>query len=237
MAKKKRKNKKSFFNRLVRALFCVAVACVLSVLAVSEGVKLSAKDRMVTVEEAAKLGDVDCVIVLGCQVRDDKSPSPMLSDRLERAVECYNAGVSPTLLMSGDHASVYYDEVGPMKEYAVERGVPSERVFKDHAGFSTYETMYRAKEVFGAKKVVIVTQQYHLYRALYIAKRLGMDAYGVSADLNLYAGQREREVREILARCKDAAQCITKPAPEALGAPVSLLGNGDETNEAPSLGA
>ena len=87
--------------------------------------------------------------------------------------------------------------------YYIENGVPSENVFMDHAGFSTYETVYRAKEIFEADKVIIVTQEYLLYRALYIAEQLGVDAYGVSSDLNTYAGQSMRDFREVLARCKD----------------------------------
>ncbi|MBR2106965.1 MAG: YdcF family protein [Treponema sp.] len=94
----------------------------------------------------------------------------------------------------------------------------------DHAGFSTYETMYRAKEVFGAKKVVIVTQEYHLYRSVYIAEKLGMEAYGVASDFKL------QENREILARCKDFMTTIIKPRPANLGKIYSIKANGNITN-------
>ncbi|MBQ7810624.1 MAG: YdcF family protein, partial [Clostridia bacterium] len=113
-----------------------------------------------------------------------------------------------------------------MKRFAVNAGVPSEDVFMDHAGFSTYETMYRAKEVFGAKKVVIVTQEYHLYRSIYIAEKLGMEAYGVASDYKL------DETREILARCKDFMTTIVKPKPACSGATYSIKGNGNLTNAA-----
>ena len=83
--------------------------------------------------------------------------------------------------MSGDHGRVSYDEVNTMKDYAINDGIPSDDIFMDHAGFSTYDSMYRAKEIFGVKKIVIVSQKYHLTRALYIAKKLGIEAYGVSA--------------------------------------------------------
>ena len=134
-------------------------------------------------------------------------------------------------MMSGDHGRVNYDEVNAMKAYAVENGVPSEDVFMDHAGFSTYETVYRAKEIFGADKVIIVTQEYHLYRALYIAEALGIEAYGVSADLNRYGGQTMRDIREVLARCKDFAMCLFKPEPTYLGEAIPVSGNGDLTND------
>jgi vancomycin permeability regulator SanA len=118
-----------------------------------------------------------------------------------------------------------------MKQYAIENGVPSEHVFMDHAGFSTYETVYRAKEIFEADKVIIITQEYHLYRALYIADKLGLEAYGVSADLNKYAGQSMRDFREVLARCKDWAMCIFKPEPTYLGDSIPVNGKGDVTND------
>ena len=113
-------------------------------------VKSASKERILTVEQAAELEDVDCIIVLGCQVKDDGSLSHMLRDRLMRGLELYEAGAAPKLLMSGDHGREDYDEVGAMKDYAIENGVPSEDVFMDHAGFSTYETIYRAKEIFEA---------------------------------------------------------------------------------------
>ena len=134
-------------------------------------VKTTTKDNILSVEEAAALEDVDCILVLGCGVHDDGSPSDMLHDRLRRSVELYEAGAAPKLLMSGDHGRTGYDEVDAMKSFAVEAGIPSENVFMDHAGFSTYESMVRAKEVFQAKKIIIVTQEYHLYRSIYIAEK------------------------------------------------------------------
>lgn len=207
------------------------IVCAVGVLSVNAHIKSVGRSRMLTVDEAAELSDVDCIIVLGCQVRADGSLSDMLHDRLARGVEVYQAGAASKLLMSGDHGRTNYDEVGAMKRFAINNGISSENVFMDHAGFSTYETMYRAKEIFQAKKVVIVTQEYHLYRALYIAKQLGMDAYGVSADLRTYSGQPKRDVREVLARCKDFGMCIFKPEPTYLGEAIPVSGNGDATND------
>ena len=223
--------KHRLFKRILIVFLCLAIVGVTSLFIINGHVKSSGKDRILTVEKAAELDDVDCIIVLGCQVKDDGSLSHMLRDRLMRALEVYEAGAAPKLLMSGDHGHEDYDEVGAMKNYAIENGVPSEDVFMDHAGFSTYETIYRAKEVFEADKVIIVTQEYHLYRALYIAKQLGVDAYGVSSDLNTYAGQSMRDFREVLARCKDWAMCIFKPEPKYLGEAIPVSGNGDLTND------
>ena len=133
--------------------------------------------------------------------------------------------------MSGDHGSVGYDEVNVMKAFAVDAGVASCDVFMDHAGFSTYESMYRAKEVFQAKKIVIVTQGYHLYRAIYIAESLGLEAYGVSSDYRNYAGQSMRELREVLARVKDFGTCLLKPAPTYLGDAIPIWADGNITND------
>ena len=207
----------------------LAVLGIAIMLLINAHVKATAQSKIVTVDEAATLNDVDCIIVLGCQVRDDGSLSDMLHDRLARGVEVYHAGAAPKLLMSGDHGQDDYDEVGAMKQFAMENGVASADVFKDHAGFSTYETMYRAKEIFQAKKVVIVTQEYHLYRAVYIAEQLGLEAYGVSADLRSYRGQTQRDIREVLARCKDYVMCIFKPEPTYLGDAIPVSGNGDQT--------
>lgn len=209
-------------------LFLLGVICVF---AVNGYVVAKGKDHMISAQKAASLTDVDCIIVLGCQVKEDGSLSHMLRDRLIQGVELYHAGAAPKLLMSGDHGSTDYNEVGAMKQYAIDNGVPSEDIFMDHAGFSTYETMYRAKEVFGAKKVIVVTQEYHLYRAVYIAQALGLEAYGVSSDLHTYGGQTFRDVREVLARCKDFATSIFKPEPTYLGDAIPVSGNGDVTND------
>ena len=218
-------------KQILMILLCLALVGVAALCSINGFVKAVAKERILTVEEAAELEDVDCIIVLGCQVRDDGTLSHMLRDRLMRGLEVYNAGAAPKLLMSGDHGRKDYDEVGAMKQYAIDNGVPSENVFMDHAGFSTYETVYRAKEIFEADKVIIITQEYHLYRALYIAEQLVLEAYGVSADLNRYAGQSMRDFREVLARCKDWAMCIIKPEPTYLGEAIPVSGNGDLTND------
>ena len=223
--------KKKLLKIAFIVFLCLAVTGIATLFIINGHVKASTKNRILTVQKAAELEDVDCIIILGCQVKDDGSLSHMLRDRLMRGLEVYEAGAAPKLLMSGDHGREEYDEVGAMKNYAIENGVPSENVFMDHAGFSTYETVYRAKEIFQADKVIIVTQEYHLYRALYIAEQFGVEVYGVSADLNRYVGQSMRDFREVLARCKDWAMCIFKPEPTYLGEAIPVSGNGDVTND------
>jgi len=194
-------------------------------------VKNSVSHRILTQEQAATLQDVDCIVVLGCKVYDDGSPSAMLEDRLKQSIALYELGAAPKILMSGDHGQTTYDEVNAMKQYAVDAGVPSADVFMDHAGFSTYETMYRAKEVFCADKIIIVTQGYHLYRSLYIAQALGIEAYGVASDYRRYANQSGMDFREILARVKDFGMCILQPEPTYLGPTIPVSGSGEATHD------
>ena len=189
----------------------------------------SAKDRIITADEAAELENTDCVLVLGAGVRDGR-PTPMLRDRLITGISLYESGAAPKIIMSGDHGREDYDEVNVMKSYAVENGVPDSDVFMDHAGFSTYDSIYRAKAVFEADSIIIVTQKYHLYRALYIAERLGVNAVGVSADLDDYSGQLKRDLREIAARDKDFFSCLFKPEPKYLGEKIPVSGDGNITD-------
>lgn len=212
-------------------LLCLMICGISSVFGVDAYVRYTSKNAIISSEEAATLEGMDCIIVLGCQVKPDGTPSHMLSDRLDRSLELYNLGAAPKIIMSGDHGQKEYDEVNTMKAYAVDKGVPSSDVFMDHAGFSTYETMYRAKEIFGVKKAIIVTQKYHLYRALYIAEKLGIEAYGVPADYRTYSGQAKREVREVLARCKDFVTTILLPEPTYGGNPIPVNGDGNITND------
>ena len=193
-------------------------------------VKLLTKKQIIEAQDASKLDNIDCIVVLGAGVWGDK-PSPMLEDRLMQAIELYKNNVSSKLIMSGDHGKVEYDEVNIMKNFAIEQGVPSEDIFMDHAGFSSYDSIYRAKAIFDAKKVVVVTQKYHLYRALYIANSLGIEAYGVGSDPRKYIGATYREIREILARNKDFVKCIFKPKPTYLGETIPVSGSGDMTND------
>ena len=217
-------------KKVLKCVIIAIVAIAVIVLGINLYVRLSTKSQIIKENEYSNLSDVDCIIILGAGIWGDK-PSPMLEDRLLEGIKLYQNGVSDKIIMSGDHGRKEYDEVNIMKEYAIEKGIPSENIFMDHAGFSTYESIYRARDIFQAKKVVIVTQKYHLYRALYIANRLGLEAYGVGADPRQYVGAFNREVREILARDKDFIKCIFKPEPTYLGDMIPVSGNGDITND------
>ena len=217
-------------KRVLHLCLRLLVILVLLVLIPNFLVKLSSRTLIVTPEKAADL-EADCILVLGAGLQPDGRPSPMLSERIRTGVALYKAGASARLLMSGDHGTKGHDEVNAMKDAALAAGVPSEAVFMDHAGFSTYDSMYRARDIFGAKKLVVVTQEYHLPRALWIARRMGLEAVGVACDTQRYSGQLYRDLRELLARDKDFVKCLKMPEPRVLGEAIPLAGSGDVTND------
>ena len=233
MKRKREKGHKSQKSRVV--FLCCIIVCVLILgvilsLVVNGHVTSSTGSAILSREEVSSLEDVSCILVLGCLVRDDGEPGGMLEDRLEVGIALYRDGVAPKLLMSGDHGSESYDEVNAMKQYALEKGVDSSDVFMDHAGFSTYDSLYRARDIFQAKKVIIVTQGYHLYRALYTANAMGLEACGVAADLRPYAGMPYFELREKAARVSYVFQCLFMPEPKYLGEVIPISGDGNLTN-------
>ena len=227
--------RRSFFRTLWRVgwrcgvllLLCASLMLTLVMTVSSSMVKLTA-EGIVATESLSPDADYDCILVLGAGVRDDGSPSDMLYDRVSVSAEVYAALGDTPILMSGDHTGDY-NEVGVMKSLATELGVPSEDIFLDHEGYSTYESLYRAKAVFGAKKIIIITQEYHLHRALYIARELGMEAMGVSADLRPYRLQGRYNAREHLARFKDFFTAAKGDYDGHLDPPVDLNGDGNLT--------
>ena len=154
-------------------------------------------------EENTFNNNYDSIVVLGASVKSDGTPSVMLQDRLDEAIVLYNIGISPRILMSGDHLNDDYDEVTVMKNYAVNKGISSDNIYVDHLGLNTFDSMYRLKKIYNLNKVLIVTQDYHQYRAIYLARKFGIEAYGVNSNARNYSGQLKRDLREILARVKD----------------------------------
>ncbi|WP_333532322.1 SanA/YdcF family protein [Desulfotomaculum sp. 1211_IL3151] len=221
--------RKKLKSMMVAFLF-VSLIGLASLLLINYHVVSSVKDRIVSEDEAALL-DADCILILGAGVWNNERPSHMLEDRLLQGIKLYRNGASDRLLMSGDHGRKEYDEVNIMKQFAIDRDIHSEHIFMDHAGFNTYDSLYRAKDIFQAEKIIVVTQKYHLYRALYIAKKLEIEAYGVASDPRSYAGQEVRDFRETLARVKDFINVMIKPEPTFLGETIPVTGNGNLTND------
>ncbi len=228
-------------KKKLKILLFVILAVVMIPLVAYGGINayaiLSARGELFALEKAEEMKEgADAVLVLGAGVRSDGTPSNMLQDRLLCALALYEKGLCDKIIVSGDHGAKDYDEVNVMKNYLIARQVPSECIFMDHAGFSTYESLYRAKFVFGAEKLIIVTQKYHSYRALMIGRALKIDCQAVAApilagDYEGYAMQPWYSFRESVARCKDFFYCLTLPKPTYLGEKISLSGSGNVTND------
>lgn len=225
-------NKKLLFKKLL----AIALVFILIISAIPLALNfyiINFSSKYILTPEEYEQKRVDCVMVMGAGVWGD-NPSHMLEERLNRGIEVYNSPCTDRLLMSGDHGRIEYDEVNVMKNFAIESGAVPEEVFMDHAGFSTYESMYRAKEVFDVNSLVIVTQEYHLYRAIYDARMLGLEAYGVVADgqYNFSSATKTyNNTREALARCKDFLWCIIKPEPTYLGEVIPISASGNLTDD------
>ena len=201
-----------FLGRTLLVLVVLGLLGLGLALGISVYVVKTTEDAILTQEDTPPQ-DLDCILVLGCGVHPDGSPTPMLSSRITRGAELYQAGWADKVLLSGDDSGADYNELAAMVPGTLALGVPEDAILTDHAGFSTYESIYRAKHEFGIQRVVIVTQEYHLYRALYLAEALGLEAWGVAAAPRNDAGQIGRDLREILARDKDFFTAILQPIP------------------------
>lgn len=176
----------------------------------------------------ASIADVpqaDAALVLGASVYRG-SPSPVLEDRAHTAVDLFKDKTVAKILVTGDNGSLSHDEVTPVRKYLLQAGIPAGDIFLDHAGFDTYSSMYRARDIFGARSIIIVTQDFHLPRALYIARSLGLTAYGVP----LHDGGEARDyLREIPAALKAVVDVLLHRKPKYLGEPIPLSGDGSTT--------
>lgn len=175
----------------------------------------------------------DAVLVLGAYVLPDGTLSTMLQDRVTTGYGVYEFDKVPKIIVSGDHGQHDYDEVNSMKDYLKNLGVSGQDIFMDHAGFSTYESLYRARDIFQVKTVIIVTQRYHLLRALFIARELGLEAYGVASDKQNYGPVMAKYgLREMAARNKDFWSAkVLKPKPTFLGDTIPVFGDGAATDD------
>lgn len=211
--------------------FWIAIFIVILITPVTNILMVNCYKSQIVKDDELKKHNADCILILGAGVWEGNKPSSMLRDRLEEGLRLYKEGIAPKVLVSGDHGLPNYDEVNVMKSYLVKAGVPSIDVFMDPAGFTTYDSMYRARDVFGVKKTVVVTQEYHLYRALYICDSLGLEALGSPAYPHVYPGAKMRTVREWFARDKAVFSCVTNAEPKLLGYPIDIHGDGNATND------
>ena len=208
-------------SRAVKALFKIIISLLLAAVLVVAGVNawvfLMSNTRIDTLQEAeqsAQVSTCDAIVVLGASVLPDGSLSDILESRVDAAIELYNSGVSSVIIMSGDGRAKNYDEPRAMKNYAMSKGVPESAIYCDGGGYHTYDTMWRVANVYGARCVCVVTQQYHLYRAVYDAQSVGLVAHGVVSDSGVYEDQLYYDLREWPARVQDFVSVVTKASPD-----------------------
>lgn len=212
---------------ILSVLFCIGLA----IIVVPNIIVIATADKYIMKPEKTEDLNADCALVLGAAVWGEDTLCPMLEDRVLQGIDLYERGSARKILMSGDHGKENYDEVNAMKNYAINKSVPADDIFMDHAGFSTYESMYRARDVFKADKIIIVTQKYHLYRAVYVARSLGLEAYGVPSNPRPYSDVLKNNFRETLARVKDYGTSKIQPLPTYLGEAIPISGSGNLTND------
>jgi SanA protein len=210
-------------GRGLKMLLILAILAILCPVVIN-GIVLIEKKNIVSIDQ---LKPAQAVMILGARVYANGKVSDVLYDRMQTAFEVYMAGKAEKILISGDHGRTGYDEVNAMRKYLINWGVPAEDIFMDHAGFTTYESMYRAKEVFQIQTMIISTQEFHLPRSLFIAKGKGIIVQGIKADKQKYRDMSKNNLREFLARVKDFFTVqVFRPRPTYLGPALPISGDG-----------
>ena len=208
------KHKNAILQTLIFMGFLVALVF-LFVLIVNINMVAITKSNIYTLDEINQISnDYDCILILGCGITADGTPTPRLCDRVMAGLEAYNYGCSEIIFVTGDSEDSDYTETVTMKNTLIENAVNNENIICDGYGLSTYESIWRAKNVYGYNKILIVSQKYHLYRAIYIAEQLGLEAVGIDAALDTYSKQPYYSFREYLARVKDMIYSELQPLPK-----------------------
>jgi len=209
------------YRHLLVATLLLAVLCLLVPVAMRAAVSPFVYESIDNVPQA------EVVIILGASVVAGK-PSPILADRANAAIALYSAGKATKILVTGDNAALSHDEVTPVRKYLLDADIPAQDIFLDHAGFDTYSSMYRARDIFGVSSALVSTQSFHLPRAVFIARRLGIEAYGMNADVGHML--LSNSAREVLANEKAMLDLLFRRKPKYLGEPVPISGNPQERN-------
>jgi SanA protein len=223
--------------RRLRKHIIFSLSSLLGLLVLGAGIGLLANrtiasaTRGVILTSATDAPERPVAIIFGARAWPS-GPSAILQDRLAVGIELYHAGKVGKLLMSGDHGQTGYDEVNTMLAYALKQGVPAEDIFLDHAGFRTYDTLYRARDVFGVQSAILITNAFHLPRALYTGQQFGLEVVGVASDRRTYRSWLRNQSREFLARTLAWLQIhVTRPRPRFLGPRIDLTGDGRITHD------
>lgn len=218
---------KAFFKKHFKKILIISILLGIFIFSINYYIVKSTEDYVFT--EIDKLPKVDAIIVLGAKVSHEKL-SYVLEDRLVAGVNIIYADKANAILLSGDHGQKEYDEVNSMRKYIFRRNfnIQKEQIFMDHAGFDTYDSMFRAKEIFDIKSAIIVTQDFHINRSVYIARNLGIEAYGFAVDESKYKETvlLNWKTREVLSRIKAFKDVLINSNPTYLGEKIPISGNG-----------
>jgi len=214
-------------KRLIRKMLIPggALLSALLVFVVATNIWVLASVPPLVYEKPGDVPKLEAALILGARVFSDGRMSHMMQDRADAGLELYRAGKVRKIIMSGDHGTKTYDEVNTVKNYLLSQGVAAQDLFLDHAGFDTYDSLYRARDIFGVYSLVVVTQKFHLPRALYIGRSLGLEVYGYPADKRQYQGMFWNETREVAARTKAFLDVSLGAKPKFLGEKIPVEGN------------
>ena len=207
-------NKKTILESVIFCAFVLALVF-LFVLSVNINIVVNTSDNIYNISDLESIdNDYDCILILGAGVRKDGTATPMLNDRLLTGITAFESNKSQVVFVTGDSESESYTETVTMKNVLVGQGIDENAIISDGYGLSTYESIWRAKNVYGFKKILIISQKYHLHRAVYIAEKLGLEADGLDAALQGYSKQPLYSLREYLARIKDLIYTEMQPHPQ-----------------------
>ena len=209
-------------KKVIKIIIYVSVLIILIISSTSLIIRL--KTRAYIWDNVDEIPHTEAAVVLGASILEDGSLSPILEDRVNFAIKLYKANKVEKILVTGDNSSLAYNEVNPVRLYLLERGIADKNIFLDHAGFDTYSSMYRARDIFLADSMTIVTQSFHLPRSVFTARALGLDAYGMSADNGHY--KLRNSVREMFANVKTVINLVFSREPKYLGKEIPLTGDG-----------
>lgn len=207
--------KLNFWQKNIIFLDVMAIALLIAVILINLNVASISQPYIFT--DIEKLPNSQTVLVLGASVYRNQTLSDMLKDRTDTAIELYQAGKVKSFLVSGDNRQKNYNETAAIQKYLLEQGIPQDKIFLDYAGFDTYDSLYRARDVFQAQSVVIATQNFHLPRAVYIGRQLGLEVYGFPADKHTYRNVWLNIAREKLANVKAWVDLNINSQPQFLG--------------------
>jgi SanA protein len=219
--------KSALFRKLKRTTALFFVIFLASYLLINLRIYIEAKDHLYSNPDL--IPGSYTALVPGASVYASGRPSTILADRLDKAIELYEHNKIKRFLLSGDHAKPHYDEVNNMKAYLTDRGIPDSVIFTDHAGFDTYNSMVRAKNIFEVDSLIIVTQQFHLRRAIYIASHKGLVVNGYIADKRSYTSMPYLLFRESFANIKAFFEVLFDTHPVFGGEKIPIKGRSDRS--------